>query len=148
MRDPLEGWTREDAALADPLILEQPGVDATGFGLQVVEVVQPAGVAEVVRVVDHGLDAQGAAFLEVLLDPGVLVLGVDGDVDAAGDDCGGERSRGVGADRAAEDELDLVGPAEVEVVAQQGVEERPAVAGASKTIVREASTWRIESSHQ
>jgi hypothetical protein len=45
--DPLKGWTRQDAALADPFSIEQPAVDGTGFGLQVVEVAQAALAAQV-----------------------------------------------------------------------------------------------------
>jgi hypothetical protein len=33
VRDPLEGWTREDAALADPFSIEQAAVGDTGSGL-------------------------------------------------------------------------------------------------------------------
>ena len=44
--------------------------------------------AQVTRRVDDGLHPQGAAVFEVLLDPGVLVEGVDGHVHAAGDDLG------------------------------------------------------------
>jgi hypothetical protein len=42
VRDPLEGWTRKDAALADSFSIEQAAVDGTGLGLQFVEVVQAA----------------------------------------------------------------------------------------------------------
>ena len=40
MRDPLEDWIREVAALTDTFSLQQPGVDRTCLGLEVVEVVQ------------------------------------------------------------------------------------------------------------
>jgi hypothetical protein len=32
VRDPLKGWTRKDAALADPFSIEQAAVGGTGFG--------------------------------------------------------------------------------------------------------------------
>jgi hypothetical protein len=59
----------------------------------------------------------------------VLVEDVDGDLHAAGHDLGGEAARGVFADAAAEDELDLVGAAEVKVVGDQRLKERPGLAG-------------------
>jgi hypothetical protein len=39
VRDPLKGWTREDAALADPFSIEQAAVGGTGFALQFGQVV-------------------------------------------------------------------------------------------------------------
>ena len=47
VRDPLEDWIRKDAALADTFSLQHPGVDRTGFGLELVKVVQSALTAEV-----------------------------------------------------------------------------------------------------
>src|SRR5512144_690607 len=58
VRDPLEDWIRKDTALADTFSLQYPSVDRTGFGLQLVEVVQAALTAQVVGGVDHGLDPQ------------------------------------------------------------------------------------------
>ena len=88
---------------------------------------QAALHAQVVGVVDDGLDPQGAAVLEVLLDSGVLVERVHGDLDPASDDLGLEDLRGhrcaAGPDPATgEDQLDLVGSADVEVVGYQGLE--------------------------
>ncbi|HXP13939.1 MAG TPA: hypothetical protein VN907_01350, partial [Actinomycetes bacterium] len=59
----------------------------------------------------------------------MLVEEVDGDLHAAGDDLGGETASGVFADAAAEDELDLVGAAKIEVVGHQRLKERPGLAG-------------------
>src|ERR1700757_4859082 len=70
-RDPLKGWTRKDAALADTFSIEQCGVDCTGPGLQLVEMDQPPQAAQVVRVVDHGLDPQRPPVFQILLDAGV-----------------------------------------------------------------------------
>jgi hypothetical protein len=39
VRDPLKGWTREDAALTDTFSFQDSAVAGTGFGLEVVEVV-------------------------------------------------------------------------------------------------------------
>ena len=38
VRDPLEGWTREDAALADAFSLQDSLVGGAGLGLEFVEV--------------------------------------------------------------------------------------------------------------
>ena len=130
MRDPLKGWTREDATLADAFSIQQSAVGGTGLGLQVVEVVQAALTGQVVGVVDDGLDAQGSAVFEVLLDAGVLVEGVDGDIDAAGDDLGLERAlRDRAAGAPVEDDLELLGAADVEVVGNEGFEEGSGVPG-------------------
>jgi hypothetical protein len=84
--------------------------------------------AEVVGVVDHGLDAQGTAVLEVLLDAGVLVEHVDGDAVGVPVDRGLEGAGGLSSARVAfEDELDVLGAAQVEVVGHQSLEERPGV---------------------
>jgi hypothetical protein len=59
-RDPLKGWTRKDkdTTLTDPFMVQQPVVDVTASGLQLVEVGQPPAAAQVSGVVDDGLDAK------------------------------------------------------------------------------------------
>jgi hypothetical protein len=72
--------------------------------------------------------------LRYSLDPGVLVEGVDGHLDTAGDDLGLEDLRG---DRVpawphpatGEDQLDLVGAADGEVVGDQGLARNPGRGG-------------------
>src|ERR1019366_1269054 len=128
-----KNWIREDAALAGPLSFQQPAVDRTRGVLQLGEAGDAAADPQVGWRVDDGLDAQGPAVLEVLLDPGVAVEGVDGDIHAPGDDLGLERPPG-GAPRAvddpaAEDDLDGVGAADVKVVGDQRLEEGPRIAG-------------------
>ena len=81
----------------------------------------------------HGLDPQGAAFLEILLGAGVLVADVDGDINAAGDDPGSKDAGRRRQNPPAEDQLDLFGAAEVEVVGDQSFEERPGRCGAGRT---------------
>jgi hypothetical protein len=49
---------------------------------------------------------------------------------------------------APEDDLDVLGASQVEVVGHQRFEEGPGVAGASSTMVRDVSTWRMVRSHQ
>jgi hypothetical protein len=70
---------RKDATLRDTFGIEQAAVDVAGFGRQLVEVDKAPFADQIAGVVDHGRDAQGAATFEVLLDPGVLVVGVYGD---------------------------------------------------------------------
>jgi len=112
------------------LSVQQPLVDPTGLGLQVVQVGQQPLAAEVVGVVDHGFDAHRAAVLEVLLDAGVLVEHVDGHAVGVPVDRGLEGAVGLSSAWVAfEDELDVLGAAQVEVVGHQGFEEGPGVAG-------------------
>jgi len=85
-----------------------------------------------VGVVDDGLDPHRPAVLQVLLDPGVPVERVDGDLSAAGDHLGLELADGVLADLAVEDDLNGVRAAEVQVVGNQGIEEGPGVPGLSE----------------
>jgi hypothetical protein len=105
VRDPLEDWIRKDTALADTFSIEQSAVGVTGFGLQLIEIVQAALAAQVVGGVDHGLDPQRPPVFQILLDAGVLVEGVDGDLGAAGDDLGLELADGVAPNLAVEDDL-------------------------------------------
>ncbi len=132
-RDPLKGWTRKDAALTDMFMIQQSAVDVTGLALEFGQMDQAAQHPEVGRVVDHGLDPQRAAFLEVLLGAGMFVADVDAYIDAAGDDPGSEDAGRRRQDLSAEDQLDLLGPAEVEIVGHQGLEERPPVARGRRT---------------
>jgi hypothetical protein len=109
-------------------MIQQSAVDVTGSGLEFGQVGQSAQHAEVGWVVDHGLDPQRAAFFEVLLGAGVFVADVDGDIDAAGDDPGGEDAGRRRQDPPAEDQLELFGAAQIKVVGDQRFEERPSVA--------------------
>jgi hypothetical protein len=65
---------------------------------------------------------------EVLLRAGVFVADLDAYVDASGDDPGGKDAGRRRQPPPAEDQLDLFGVAQVKVVRDQRLEERPAVA--------------------
>ena len=60
VRDPLKDWIRKDAGLAGTFSVQQPGVDRTCPGLQLVKVVQAPLAAQVAGRVDDGLDPQGS----------------------------------------------------------------------------------------
>src|SRR5438105_3452683 len=94
--------------------------------------VQSALAAEVSGRIADGLDAQGASLLQILLNSRVLVEDVDDDVHTARDDLGRKLTLGVGVDPSAEDQLDFVRTAQVEVVGNERFEK---TAG---------STWRVE----
>jgi hypothetical protein len=124
-RDPLKGWARKDKTLADAFSIHQTAVACTGLILQFVQVLQAGEVPQVPWGVDHGLNAQRPSFLEILLDPGVLVEHVHGRVYAAGHNPGGEAGLGVRADPPVEDQRYLIGATNPQVVLDQGFEERP-----------------------
>ena len=134
MRDPLKGWARKDGALAGTFGFQYAVVGRAGFGLKLAQVGQPGQAAQVTGGVDDGLDPHRAAVFEVLLDPRVLVEQVEHDAaairaDRGAVDGGAEHAWGVAADMAVEDDLDVGGAADVEVVGDQGLEERPRPAG-------------------
>ena len=79
--------------------------------------------AEIVGVVDRGLGAQGAVFLVVLLDPGVLVIDVQGWGYVLRDDAGAEQSWHPAGDLAIEDQAHFLGATEIEVLADHLFEE-------------------------
>src|SRR6266508_3143195 len=121
--DALQERGRDGKALADTLDLQQPAVGGAGFGLEVGEVVEAALAADVVGLVDHRFDAQRPAFFQVLLDAGVLVEDVDGDVGAAGDDLDGKLAGRAFGDPAVEDDLHLIGASQIQVVSDDSLEE-------------------------
>src|SRR5713101_535501 len=87
---------------------------------------QPFADLEVVGVVDGGLGAQRPAYLVVLLDLGVLVVHVQRRDDPFGEHPGAKPPRCVLVHAALEDQLHLVGPAQVQVIADDVLEEDPA----------------------
>jgi hypothetical protein len=65
--------------------------------------------------------------IRVFLYPGVLVIDVEGGGDALGEDAGRQPSRGAAGHAAIKDQLDLVGAAEIEVLADHLFEKQPAM---------------------
>ena len=80
---------------------------------------------EVTGVVDGGLGPEGLALLVILLDPGVLVVDVEGGGDPLGYDPGAESTGCAPIDPLLEDQGDLIGAADVQVVTDYLLEEHP-----------------------
>jgi hypothetical protein len=83
---------------------------------------EPSAYLEVVRVVDRRFGAQGATFFEVLLDATGLVIHVQRWDDALGDDARTETAWGIALYASVEDELNMIGAAAIEVVANDLLE--------------------------
>jgi hypothetical protein len=81
------------------------------------------------RVVDGRLGAQGTPLLEVLLDARGLVVDVQRRGDALGDDAGAKAPRRPPGDAPIEDQADLLGAAEVEVLADDLLKQMPSRKG-------------------
>jgi hypothetical protein len=107
--DVLKGVLGENAVVTEALDLEQSAVCAEADVAQFPQIVQSFANAELVSVVNGGLGAQGALLFVILLDPGA------------------QAARGAAGDAAVKDQLDLVGPAEIEVLADDLFEKQPAV---------------------
>ena len=121
------------------------GVVADAFGVQQApvggvadlghggEVSQLFADAEVARLVQRGFRSECSSFLQVLFDLGLLVIQVEVGAGPGGDDLGPEGPWGgvlaAQADLAVEDDVDLVRPADVDVVADQLLEGDPAGGG-------------------
>jgi hypothetical protein len=59
VRDPLEGWAREDGCLAGALGFQYAPADGAGLVLELGQVGQAGVAAQVAGRVDDGLDPQG-----------------------------------------------------------------------------------------
>jgi len=125
--DVAKGILGEDAVKTEALDFEQSAIGGKADGAQFGEVMQAFADAEVVAVVDGGLGAQGALLLVILLDASVFVVDVERGGDALSEDAGSHPSRGSAGDAAIEDQLDLLGATEIEVLADHLLEEDAAV---------------------
>src|SRR5262252_4140766 len=117
--DGLESILAEDAIVAQALNFEEPAIGSKADLAQLGEVVETPADPEVIGVVDGGLGAQGTIFLVILFDARVLVMDVQGWGYAVGHDAGAKPLLGAASARhpAIEDKLDLLGAAEIEVLA-------------------------------
>ena len=132
------------------------------------QVIEPSADAGVAGVVDRGFRSERFALLVVLLDLRMLVVDVQGRHDTVGDDAGAEPAgygpRPFADDPPGKDEPDLVRAADIQVVADDLLEEDPPgcstlkwiwltqpirpVTGASSTWVRENSACSTETSYR
>ena len=124
-----DGGLAVGGVVADFLdVRETPGGREAGCP-QRGQVVQPFADAEVARVVDRGFRPERFSFLVVLLDLGVLVVDVQRRDHALGQDPGAESARrgprSLADDPPGEDEPGLVRAADVQVVADDLLEEDP-----------------------
>jgi len=113
--------------VAQALDLDEPAIGGKADLAQLGQIAQAPTDAEVVAVVDGGFGAQRPMFLVILLDPGVLVMDVQGGGDVLGEDSGSELSRGPAGDPAVEDQLDLFWTTQIEVLADHLLEEHAAM---------------------
>src|SRR6185369_5194692 len=113
--DFFDGAGGDGAVLGYAFDGQEAVVDVASDGAEVGEVADVAADAEVVGIVERGLGAERPLELEVLLDAGALVVEAEAGVYAVGDDAGPEASGRALGDLALEQELHLVGAADVEV---------------------------------
>jgi hypothetical protein len=116
--------------LTGPLDVQQTSVGSKAKLPHRGKIDQSAAEAKIPGIVDDGFRPQGPAFLEVLLDPALLVVDVQRGHYPLGDDAGTKAARGVFAHPPVEDQLHVVGSAEVEVLADDLLEEDPSGDGA------------------
>jgi hypothetical protein len=90
---------------------------------------QSAQQPEVTGVVDHRLDPEGPPAFEVGLHPRVPEVGVEGDLVTGAQQPGAVATRWWGTHSPTEDDLHLLGTADVEVVGAQCLEEPAGLAG-------------------
>ena len=134
VRDPLKGWAREDGALAGAFSFQYAVAGSACLGLKLIQIVEAGVAAQVAGGVDDGLDPHRPAVFEVLPDPRMLVkqVGHHAATVRAGDrpvDGSAEHAGGAAADVAVKDDPGVGGAADIQVVSDQGLEERPGPAG-------------------
>lgn len=113
----------QGAVLADGFNLQQATIGLEADGPQGGQVDEFASNAKVAGVVDGGLGAQGVVELEVLLDLRVLIADMQRGDDPLGEDPGAEDARGTLGDAPVEDQADLLGTTQIEVLPDQFLEQ-------------------------
>src|SRR5437773_896827 len=133
----VERVLRQDTVVADALDFEELAVDLLAEVAQVREIADALGDVEVLRVVDRGFGSERVLLFEILLDVRRLVFDVETGLDPVGDDSGAiaEGRRGCGArETQRKQEADAMWSPEVEIFADDGFEEVPALDGAVKDL--------------
>ena len=125
----VEPFGSDGAVVAEALDAQQASVGGKADGPEGPEVLQPSADIEVVDVVDHRLGAQGATFLVVLLNAGVLVVDVQRGRDALGYHAGSVPRGGAFVDASVEDQLHVVGTSQVDVLPDDLLEQHPPLDG-------------------
>ena len=129
-------------------MIQQSAVDVTGLALEFGQMRQAAQHSQVGRVVDYGLDSEGAALLEVLLGAGVFVTDVDTDINAASDDPGSKTPDVAGKILLPKINSSCSGRPRSRLSATSASKNARPLRGASNTNVFDTSICRIDSSHQ
>ncbi len=128
-RDPSERGVSDRAIVADPSDVQQASIGLKADLPQGGEVRQPFADPEVAGIIDGGLGPQRAPLLVVRLDARAFVVDVQRRRDPLGDDPGPRPPGRAGAHTPVEDQLDLIRSPEVEVLANDLLEKRPARRG-------------------
>ena len=113
--------------MAEPLGFKKAAVGRKANLAKLGQIVQPLADAEIPGVVDGGFGPQGALLFMVLFDPRGLVMDVQRWRDAFGNNAGAERAGRPLRDAALEDELHVLGAADVQVLADHLFEENAAM---------------------
>src|SRR5712691_790835 len=137
MLQAVERFGRQGAVVTDALGREEGAIHVIAQSPQRRQLVEAFGKAEVVRVVDRQLAPQAVPFFEVLLQMGMFVFDVETRLDAVRDDArpiAEGRGGGPARESTGKEQSDPIGPAEVEVVANDGLEEVAPLHGAVKDL--------------
>ncbi len=122
-RDPLKGWARKDTALADTESIDHAAVDVTRFDREFLQMLQSTQQPEVTGVIDHRLDPERTAALEVGLDSGMPEVGIEGDLISGAQQPGAVATHRWPPHPPPEDDLHLLRTTDIDVVSAQRLKE-------------------------